>query len=152
MFKLMTALHLIFAVFVIGPMAILPMTALRSLRAGSASSVESLSRSTFIYSLVSLGTVVFGFGALGSAPKEWNLSFSDTWVWLSLVLYAAATLLTLFMVVPDMRTAGEALAAGDGDPQARTGPGSAEYRRIAIGNGVASLLLVVVVVLMVTRP
>lgn len=148
---LFNTLHVVAAVFIVGPMAILPMTGLRAIRAGHADQVTSLAKSVKIFSLLSLVVVFFGFALLGvSKPKD-HLSIATPWIWISLVAWVAAVLITLFLVVPALRGAGENLRAGDSE---RTGDSqqARSYPRISIGSGVASLLLVLVVVLMVWRP
>ena len=55
---LFATLHVVAAVFVVGPMAILPMTAMRAIRAGQGQQVDVLARSTFVFSLLSLMVVV----------------------------------------------------------------------------------------------
>jgi uncharacterized membrane protein len=144
MATLLNILHVAGAVFLVGPMAILPMTGMRALRAGDARQVSALARSTFVFSLMSLLVVVFGFGVMGLADEKFNLSIGTPWILWSLILYAVALVLNLLVVVPAMRTAAEGLEHGEA---ARTG-----YGRIAGASGVATLLLVAVVVLMVWKP
>ncbi|MBG0738117.1 DUF2269 family protein [Paeniglutamicibacter antarcticus] len=161
---LLNVLHVVTAVFLIGPMAILPMSAMRMLRNGRKSEVASLAKSTNIFTLLSLLVVVFGFGVLGMSDPKYHLSVTTGWVLISIIAYVVALALNLFVVVPAMRKAADSLqvvAAGnvsagnefapDGGEtapvQARTG-----YPQIAISSGVVTLLLVLVVVLMVWKP
>ncbi|WP_236609594.1 conjugal transfer protein TrbL [Leifsonia xyli] len=118
------------------------MTAMRAVRAGNAGQVEVLAKSTNLISLLSLLVVLFGFGVMGLADKKYELSVTTPWILWSIVLYAVALVLTLFLVVPAMRRAAAAIRGGQ--PSA--------YPAIAAGSGVASLLLVAVVVLMVWKP
>ncbi|SDS24796.1 DUF2269 family protein [Microterricola viridarii] len=148
---LFSILHVVTAVFIVGPMAILPMTAMRAVRAGNASQVAVLAKSTNLFSLLSLLVVVFGFGVMGMADEKYNLSVTTPWVLWSIILYIVALGLSLFVVVPTMRKAAEALGAVDAaNPAAAAAP--SRYPAIAAGSGVASLLLVAVVVLMVWKP
>ncbi|MBC7443502.1 MAG: DUF2269 family protein [Ramlibacter sp.] len=146
---LLNTLHIASAVFIVGPMAILPMTAMRSMRAGEAGQVASLAKSVYLFSLLSVLVAFFGFGALGMADADEGFSFASTWVWLSIVLYAIALVINLFLVVPAMRSAAETLAQ---NPVVAAGTKVAGYSRVAMGSGIASLLLVFVVVLMVWKP
>ncbi len=145
---LLAMLHVVGAVFVIGPMAILPMTAMRAIRAGQGAQVAVLARSTFVFGLASLAVAVLGFGVLGvSSQEEKHATISTPWVLVSIVLYAVALALTLLAVVPSLRSAAEHLqdsAAQNLKPN--------DYQRIAIGSGVATLMLVVIVVLMTWKP
>lgn len=142
---LFSILHVVGAVFIVGPMAILPMTAMRAVRAGSGAQVAVLAKSTTIFSWLSLLVVVLGFGAM--SLSEHDISITDTWILWSIILYVIAFALTMFVVVPSMKKAAGALGASDGADAAATG-----YPAIAAGSGVASLLLVAVVVLMVWKP
>ena len=143
---LLTALHVVAAVFLVGPMAVLPMTAMRAVRAGNGSVVELLARSTRVFSLGSLAVAFLGFGVLGVVGKTDKISVTTGWVLTSILLYVVALGLSLFVVVPALETAGSALATGGAEA------GRAVYGRIAASSGIVSLLLIAVTVLMVWRP
>jgi uncharacterized membrane protein len=151
-------LHVAAAVFIVGPMAILPMTALRAVRAGSPGQVRTLARSTNIFSLLSLIVVFFGFGAMGLSDPKYHTSIASTWIWLSIVFYVVALALTLFVVVPAMRRAADNLEGENAveveDPAAvgEAPAKAAGYGIISGTSGVASLFLLAVVVLMVWKP
>lgn len=154
---LFAVLHVVGAVFIIGPMAILPMTAMRAVRAGNAAQVGTLAKSTNLFALLSLIVFVLGFALVGMADPKYHLSVGTPWVLWSVILYVVALGLTLFLVVPTMRRASEALeapvaAAADGSADAAVAFPKAGYPAIAAGSGIASLLLVAVVVLMVWKP
>nr|WP_246232020.1 DUF2269 family protein [Nakamurella aerolata] len=150
---MMTALHVLLAVFAVGPMAMLPQLALRGIREDSPGMVAGLARATFVFSIVSAAVVVFGFGALGTRPDWADWSFSSLWIWLSLVLWALAVLITVLVVVPGLRDAADALRASAGSSAgAGTADARAGYGKIAAANGIATLMLVAVVVLMVVKP
>jgi uncharacterized membrane protein len=140
---LLNVLHVLTAVFVIGPMAVLPMTAMRSLRAGHGDQVSSLARSTVVFSIGSVVVALLGFALLGMTGDKHGTSVSTPWVLWSVIAYLVALGLTLFVVVPAMRAAATGV---------RSGGSSASYGKIAAPSGVASLLLAVVVVLMVWKP
>jgi uncharacterized membrane protein len=144
---LLVVLHVVAGVFIVGPMAILPMIGMRALRTREAGQVANLAKSTNLLTLLSLVVVFLGFGALGVSDPKDNFTFASTWVWLSLVAYAIALVLNLVVVVPALRSSAESLAdgtAGDGR--------LAGYSRISAGSGIVSLLLVLIVVLMVWKP
>src|SRR3712207_708083 len=109
---LLNVLHVVTAVFLVGPMAILPMTALRALRAGEWSMVATLTTSTRVFSLASLLVAVLGFGVVGTADVEFGLSVTTSWVLTSIVLYLIALALSLALVVPSMSEAAAALEQG----------------------------------------
>jgi hypothetical protein len=54
MTKMFLVLHVLGSVFIVGPMAILPMTAMRALRAGNAPQLTTLAKSTELFSMVPL--------------------------------------------------------------------------------------------------
>ncbi|HSP75145.1 MAG TPA: DUF2269 family protein [Cryobacterium sp.] len=146
---LLSTLHIVTGVFIVGPMAILPMSAMRAIRAGEAGQVAALAKSTNIFTLLSVLVVFFGFGAL---PFRADASFASTWIWLSIVLYVAALAISLFLVIPAMKSASEFLAEQSASGTRIAGTKVAGYSRVAMGSGIASLLLVAVVVLMVLKP
>jgi len=150
---LLTVLHVVGAVFIVGPMAILPQTAMRAVRSGQAGQVKTLATSTMIFTWLSLIVFVLGFGVMGMS--KYDISFADTWIWLSVVLYVIAFLVSMFVVVPSMRKAATALAGVDAAAGAGadgTKPERAGYPAIAAGSGITALLLLVVVILMVWHP
>lgn len=147
MHTLLDVLHVLAAVFLIGPMAVLPMSAMRSVRAGDGAAVLTTARSTMVFSLASLLVVLFGFGVLGMSDKKYDLSVATPWVLISIILYAIALALNVLAVVPALRSAGEHLQ----EAGAATLRGN-DYKRIAMTSGVVTLLLVAVVVLMVAKP
>ena len=149
-------LHVAGAVFIVGPMAILPMTAMRAVRAGNGAQVAVLAKSTTIFAWLSLLVFVFGFGAMSMAPDEYELSITRPWILWSSSLYVIAFALTLFVVVPSMKKAAAALEVGAGAGAGAAASGAdapkASYPAIAAGSGISSLLLLAVVVLMVWKP
>jgi len=162
---LFAVLHVVSAVFIVGPMAILPMTGMRAVRAGNAAQVRTLAKSTTILSGLSLLVVLFGFAVMGMADPKYKTSITTPWILWSIIAYIIALGLTLFVVVPAMRRAADALDGlsntASAAPAVATGVTPSDeaaaldsrgYPAIAAGSGVASLLLVLVVVLMVWKP
>jgi uncharacterized membrane protein len=143
---LFAVLHVVTAVFIVGPMAILPMTAMRAARAGDGAQVMSLARATSTFSLLSLIVFVLGFAVLGMSDPKDHFSFASAWIIWSIILYVVALAVNIFVTVPAMkRVAGSV-------PESTEAARPAGYRAIAGGSGLASLLLVAVVVLMVWKP
>jgi NADH:ubiquinone oxidoreductase subunit 6 (subunit J) len=79
---------------------------------------------------------------MGMADPKFHLGITTPWILWSIILYVVALALTLFLVVPTMRRAAESLREGT----------ASRYPQLAAGSGVASLLLLVVVILMVWKP
>jgi uncharacterized membrane protein len=150
MSKMMIVLHVVGSVFIVGPMAILPMSGMRALRAGNASQLVTQAKSTQLLSLLSLIVAVFGFGVMGSDRPD--LTMTTPWILASVSLYAVALLLNLVLVVPAMRRASAQLEVSSSSPSTNPKGLNHGYAAIAAGSGVVSLLLVVVVVLMVWQP
>lgn len=137
-------LHVVGAVFLVGPTAILPMSGLRAIRSGNAAQVATLARSTRLLALLTVVVVILGFALMGMAPAKDHLTIVTPWILISLLCWVVALALTLGLVVPTLHRAAEALTAG--------GPSDTRYPAVAAGSGIAALLLLVVVVLMVWRP
>lgn len=142
---LFAVLHVTAAVFIIGPMAMLPMTALRAIRAGNADQVVSIARSTRVVSWLSLIVALIGFALVSFVDPEDKLTFGTPWLLASIIVYAVAVTVSLSLVAPLLGRAGHHLLDG-------TAAGSGMYGRIAGFSGLVTLLLVAVVVLMVWRP
>ncbi|BCJ33047.1 hypothetical protein Athai_05500 [Actinocatenispora thailandica] len=146
MFTVLLTIHVVLAVFLIGPVAVIPMTALRSVRQRDAAAVRGGARQTAVFGFGSILVFLFGFGVMGSKP-DW-FSFSDLWLLVSVIAYVVAIVLVLALVVPDLRRAARAIEADPVD-EARLG---ALRGRLSAVAGLASLLFLFIVVLMVARP
>jgi uncharacterized membrane protein len=138
---LLLSLHVLFAIFAIGPLVGAASTAARGVRAGDGPAVAGSARTVRIYGYASLAVVVLG---LGLVQPKWHAKFSYPWVWVSLILYVLALVLTLAVLEPNLRKAGAELAAGN-SAQALTG-------RVAASGGLIALSFAVIVFLMVYRP
>ena len=149
---LFAVLHVVAAVFIVGPMAILPMTAMRAARARNGAQVLALAKATSTFSLLSLVVLLLGFAVLGmSDPKE-NWSLVSGWIVWSIVLYVIALAVNLFVTVPAMKRSAASVTASTGVDGTGSASSTAGYGAIAGGSGATSLLLVAVVVLMVWKP
>jgi predicted integral membrane protein DUF2269 len=145
MLKLLLALHLLFAVFAVGPLVHAATTAGRGVRKGDASATASASRVLRIYSYASVLVVVAGFALMSQKRQGAKLGeIGDTWIWLSIVLWAVAVALVLFVAVPTLDKA-TTLIGQQASVVSLTG-------RVAAVGGVVGILFAVVVVLMVYRP
>jgi len=140
---LFAVLHVVAAIFIIGPMAVLPMVGLRSLRQGNSAQLALLARATGIFGWLSLVVALLGFGLVAFVDPEDKLTYTTPWLLTSIILYAVAITVTLSGVEPLMKKAAARLADGKL---------AMEYRPIVALSGLSALLLVAVVVLMVWRP
>ena len=149
---LFSVLHVVGAVFIVGPMSILPMTALRALRAGNGPQVSTLAKSTALFTYLSLIVFILGFALVGMADPKYHLSVTTPWVLWSIIAYALAIILSLALVVPALRRAAGRAADRSTARTAPASPTPAGYAIISAGSGAVSLLLLLVVVLMVWKP
>lgn len=139
----MLSLHLIAAVFFIGPVAAAGPAIARATRAGDVGAVESSARMMRIYGYGSLLVALFG---LGLVQKKWHAEFGDTWVWLSLVLFVVALGVIVGLALPAVDQLVEALRGGSADKA------KAALGKVMGASSVASVAYVVIIVLMVTKP
>lgn len=147
MFRTMQFLHLLTAIFTIGPMAHAATTAARGLRRRDARAAGESARMTRVYTYASLLAVVFGFGLMSQkSPRSGKViaSFSDTYIWGSTLLWMVAAVIALAVVVPGLEKAQEAIDSGED-----VGPLRA---RVAAGGGAIGVILALIVVLMVYKP
>jgi hypothetical protein len=171
--RLVLWLHIAFAIFTIGPIALAISSTPRYIRRRDVPVLRYLSRITMIFTAASLLVLVFGV-VLGQIDH----AFSRPWLSVSMTLFVVALVL-LILVARDQRRAIRALAgaadgagagtAGDGGEPllgeaTGMGPGhaavatqappiaSVERGRIAAIGGVVNLLWLVILVLMVWRP
>ena len=115
--RLVLWLHIGFAIFALGPVTIAVLSTPRYIRGGNPVIVGYLLRTTRIYTLVSLGVLVFG---LVSAQQ--HKAFSKPWLTISMTLFVVALVL-LVIIMRDQRRAVHALqlAAAQATPVATPG-------------------------------
>ena len=100
-------LHLVAAIFTIGPGTAAIMSTPRYIRRQNTILVGYLYRTTRIYSIAALLTLIFGAVLAGMTHK-----FSQWWISVSLTLFVVAFVL-LVMIMRDQRTALTALTTAD---------------------------------------
>ncbi len=148
MFKIFLALHLLAAIFAVGPLVHSATTASRGLRQADAAATALAARTIRIYSYASTAVVILGFGLMSAntpyGNKEKAGEFSDLWIWLSVVLWIAAVALALGVIVPSLEKATASIGRGE-SVSSLTG-------RVAAGGGIVGLVFAVIVFLMVYRP
>ena len=141
MHNLLIALHVLTAVFAIGPLVHAATTASRGVRNADADSTASSARIARRYGYVSVLVVVLG---LSLVQPKWHAEFGDTWIWLSLALWAVAIGLVLAVIAPSLDRATQLIRAGD--------PVASLTARVAACGGVVGLIFAVIIFLMVYRP
>jgi len=170
MHTFLKTLHVVAAVFVIGPLVALPNVGLRGIRTGRVDLVRDAARLTTVYGLASL--VVFGLGLAVVPTRPERYTFGSVWVTASITLYLVALLVTLLVLAPALNKAVSLLGAGTlVDDHARDKPAEPELRvtataqdlqtkaridavrgRVAASGGIVALLFLVITVLMVWQP
>ena len=146
-FKLLLFLHLLTAIFAIGPLAHAATTAARGLRTGDAAATATAARVIRIYSYASVAVVVFGFGlmSMDSPYRPGKVAeFGDPFIWVSTLLWLAVVAIALAVIVPTLQRATAALGTGESVAN--------QVGKVAASGGVIGLLLAVIVVLMVWQP
>ncbi|HEY3088034.1 MAG TPA: DUF2269 family protein [Jatrophihabitantaceae bacterium] len=141
MHEFLLALHVLTAVFAIGPLGHAATTASRGVRRGDAAATAASARMVRVYGYASLVVVLLGMSLV--RPK-WHAEFGDTWVWVSLVLWAVAVALALVLVAPALDRATRLITAGERAP--------ALTARVAAAGGAVGVIFAGIVFLMIYRP
>ena len=148
MVKLVFALHLLFAIFAIGPLVHAATTAGRGVRTGNGAATASSARMLRVYSYTSVLVVIAGMALMSMDDPDDKTrkigEFSQTWIWLSVVLWLAAIAIVLAVIVPTLNKA-TALIQQQGSVVTLTA-------RVAASGGVVGLIFAVIVFLMVYQP
>jgi uncharacterized membrane protein len=145
MFKFLLAAHLVLAVFAVGPLVHAATTAARGLRKGDGAATASASRVLRIYTYASVLVVIAGMGLMSQKRRGHKLGeFSDTWIWLSLLLWLVAAAVVLALIVPTLDRATKQIAEQQSVVTLTA--------RVAASGGVVGLLFLVIIVLMVYKP
>ncbi len=130
--RLVLWLHIGFAIFTIGPVALAISSTPRYIRQRDVAVVRYLSRITVIFTAAALLVLVFGI-VLGELRHD----FARPWLTVSMTLFVVAIVL-LMLVIRDQRRAIKALAPA-GPPLQAAVPDEADARGDADGTGPAEL-------------
>jgi hypothetical protein len=146
--KLVFALHLLFAIFAIGPLVHAATTAGRGVRTGDGAATASSARMLRIYSYTSVLVVIAGMALMSMDDPDDKTrkigEFSQTWIWLSVALWLVAMAIVLAVIVPTLNKA-TAVIQQQGSVVTLTA-------RVAASGGVVGLIFAVIVFLMVYQP
>jgi len=101
---------------------------------------------------------ILGLAAMGFSDSVWK--FSQTWIWLSLVLYVLAIGISHSVMIPGHRRIIELMKAMEEAPTGGRAPGpppqvaelEATGKRLAGGAMVLNLMLVAIIAMMVWKP
>ena len=168
---LVETLHVVGAVFLVGPVAAAGMYAPRYVRAGDPAALGLLRRISLFFGVGTLVVGLLGFGLVtGDTGPGWA-----GWVIASILLWAVAAALTLGVLVPTLDRAAQLGASqvgapvgaigSDGSPETASpqeavsepdrtsaAPTAPLVPRALLGGILPAVLYVVVAVLMVVRP
>ena len=139
------AVHLVFVVFAIGPLVHAATTAGRGVRRGDGVATAASARTLRNYGYVSVLAVIAGMALMPQKEDGQKLAeFSDTWIWLSLALWAVAVAITLAVIVPTLNRVTKLIEAQDSVVTLTA--------RVAASGGLVGLIFLVIVVLMAYKP
>jgi hypothetical protein len=159
LYRLFLLLHILAAIVGFGAVMLNGVYASRARKRPPAEGLAVMEVNTFVSLNVGekfiLAVPILGFGLVGLSDKV--IKFSQTWVWLSLVIYLGALALSYGVLQPKVKRLlalqRELVAAG---PPQGPPPQAAEMTAIGkqIGpiSGVLHLALVVILVLMIWKP
>lgn len=147
MFKILFALHLLTAIFAIGPLVHASTTAARGLRTADAGATAAAARTITVYSYASLLVVFFGFGLMSMddpyGPGK-VAEIGEPFIWLSGLLWLVAVGLALGVLVPALQQATAKIGAGEAVDALKA--------RVAAPGGIIGLIFAGIVFLMVYKP
>lgn len=139
--NIVVSLHVLAAIVLLGPLVFATSATPRAMRSGDAKTLGFLVSTTRVYAIASIVVPVLGAGAV---QHKYGFAFSQTWIWLSLVLYVVALGVFTGLVVPAQKKAVGLIDAGH-DAAGQVGA-------IAAGSGVGALLIGAIVFLMIFQP
>lgn len=138
---LIVSLHVLAAILLVGPLVFTISATPRAIRTGGAATLRFLVATTRVYAYGSIVVLLLG---LGSVRSKYHMSFGQTWVWVSIVLFVVALGLVTGVVLPAQRKAlrllDEGASANDLLPT------------IGAAAGIASLLFAAITFLMIYQP
>lgn len=145
MYNILFALHLLTAIFAVGPLVHIVTTASRGLRTADAGATAASARTARLYAYVSVLVVIFGMGVMSSKQDGKTVAtFSDPYIWISLLLWLVAMALTLALIVPALQQATTRIGAGEAVDNLSA--------KVAASGGVVGLIFAGIVFLMVYKP
>lgn len=143
-YAVVLVLHLLTVAFVVGPLAVAPPLSARAARDGRLDALRDHTRTTRLYAIASVVTVLLGSAMIGLGEVGDSWSFGQVWVSASYALWFVAVALLLAVVAPAQAAAAAAIEGG--------GSGASYAGRISAAGGLAALALAAVIVLMVVKP
>jgi uncharacterized membrane protein len=133
--------HVVLAIFLVGPLVSAANLGPRALRDGDAGALRLLARTVTVNGWASIAVALVGFGLV---QRRYGNEFTDAWLIVSILLFVVATVLVVLLLAPLLRGAAGQAAGGT--------PTAALAGRVGAVAGAASLCYLVVAILMVWQP
>ncbi|MGH3715621.1 MAG: DUF2269 family protein [Micromonosporaceae bacterium] len=147
---LLVTLHVLTAIFLIGPLTLAPFIGLRAVVRRDADAVRRAARTTML--LAGASGLVFLLGIAATANSD-VIHYSTPWVVISITLSVIALVGLLLVAAPSLRTVAGMIDDGTiaSDAHAKAKMDSLRGR-IGASAGLAALAWALVVILMMTKP
>lgn len=113
MTTLLVVVHVLAAIFVVGPLGVAPLLGLRGIRRRDADRIHAAAQQTTLFGAGSIVVSALGAGAVATNDRY---DFTTPWVTISMTLYVVALAITFAATVPALR--GAARLVEIGPPQA----------------------------------
>jgi uncharacterized membrane protein len=142
--RLLLTLHIVAAIFLVGPVIASGMTGLRALRTNDAAGARVVGRMTQVYGWSSLAVALLGAAMVQGRDHGWHFTYGQNWIRVSVLLYLVALVLSVAVVSPTFNRAARIIEAGEPTGRVRL--------QATISAGSVSSLYLAIIVLMVYRP
>jgi Predicted integral membrane protein (DUF2269) len=156
-YRVALLLHILCAIIGLGGVTLNGVYAVASRKAighGGLAIVRANAKATKIAELFIYAVPVFGFALVGMSDDRWG--FDQTWLWLSLIVYATALAISLGALLPTFRKYEALVEQIETSGHAPTPDGEATLDRLlkkqAGLGGSLHLIIVVLLVLMIWKP
>lgn len=145
MYNLMLTLHVLLAIFAIGPLVHAASTAGRGIRKGDAVATAESARVVRIYTMGSVAVVIVGMGLMSVKVDGQPIGeFGDTWIWLSTLMWLVAVGLAMGVIIPTLEKATEQIKQEQSVVSMSA--------RLAASGGLIALIFAAIVFIMVYQP
>lgn len=138
---LIVSLHVVAAIFLLGPLVFAISATPRAIRSGGADTLRFLVATTRVYAYGSVLVLLLGAGAV---QKKYDESFGQTWIWASIVMFVVALGLITGVVLPAQKKAVALLDDGES--------ANDQLPSIGAAAGIAAVLFAATVFLMIYQP
>jgi uncharacterized membrane protein len=160
-YKLILVVHILSVVVGIGAVMLNGVYAAQAQKRIAEGGARAVSEANFFVSNIAEKVIytipIWGILLVALSDKAWK--FSQTWIWLALLLYVVAIGISHAVMIPGHKRINQLLAEMESGPAGGTGgapPQAAEAQqvgqRLAAGGMALNLIVVVIIALMVWKP